>query len=85
MNPQAEINYKIYVEPKMMELLDGMAKDLSPYVSKDDFIRALWTFTDRMYAEQYTVPPGWLLQLLEDQQRRAKASNTVEGEVESDG
>lgn len=85
MDPKLEINYKIYVEPKMMELLDSMAGDLSQFISKDDFIRALWVFTHNMMDEEYAVPPSWLLQELETKRREAEASNTVEGEVAGDG
>jgi hypothetical protein len=85
MNPQAEVNYQTYVKPKMFDLLTQMAKDLSPYVSKDDFIRTMWDFTHHIFNIEYKTMPLWLLQELENQRREAEASMTVEGEVAGDG
>jgi hypothetical protein len=82
MDAKAEINYKINVEPKMFELFGEIAKDLSQYISVDDFVRGMWVFTHHVMEQEYHVPPQWLLTELESKRREAEASNTVEGEVE---
>lgn len=86
MNPgtQSEINYKIHVEPQMFRILDGIAQDLKGHISYEDFVRAMWTFSDKLMG---TLPktPQWLRDDVEQKIREAGASNTIDGEVGADG
>jgi hypothetical protein len=85
MDAKTEINYQINVQPKLFELFNEIAKDMSQYISVDDFIRAMWVYADRLLETEYTTAPLWLLQELETKRRQAEASMTVDGEVAGDG
>jgi hypothetical protein len=85
MDVDSEVNYKMVIEPQMFEIMNHIAGDCSQFMTKDDFIRALWVFVQQIMNAEYPAPPQWLLKELEGERRKAEADNTVEGEVGVDG
>lgn len=78
---QAELNYKIQIEPAIFAILNQVEQDVAQFdIDPDLFIRAVWAWADGKL-EEYDAPPQWLWTELARAQRARDAANTIEGEA----
>ena len=79
---QAELKYKIQVEPALFNMFEQMAQDMPQFgITTDEFYRAIWTWSADRMSETYRTPPDWLVDMYEQKARQMSAANTIDGEA----